>query len=606
MAPGRGDRRLKFRLMLAAAGFLIAAIACGGRGHPPNVVIIGVDSLRPDHLGCYGYERNTSPNIDRLARDGALFENTLTQAPWTTASFGTILTSLYPTQHGAVDVSNHMRPSVPTLATLLKGRGYATGAVVNAPVLKPSYGLGRGFDYYNIVSDRIRAAEETTTEALRWIDANEDGPFLMFVHYFDVHTPYAPPPPYDSLFDPNYEGSFADSFDLDFVVPDGKGRVFKRLHELSSSDWNHVRSLYDGEIAVTDKAIGNLMAGLQDRGLRGRTLIVLVSDHGEEFAEHGGFEHGHSLFNELLRVPMIFCLPGTIPKGTRLPQQARLLDVTPTILDIAGIDIPAHLEGASLRPVILGAGGPRPSGRSLLPPDAAYSEGTIYGSQKRAITQGGWKLICDNVTEEMQLFNLVRDPAESRNLIDSEPGARASLEETLIRTILGISDSWYIEMAGGDEAHVFDLTLAPEKGPLITGSIHPYRFFDGAGHLVALDGLVTRQAHVLRIECPHLQAPITLAFKVGPDIMPLKLDLRIDGKPATDKVFLGQSLVHPETMPFTQIPRRAKGRSQGVPTQRPSPPYILVWHTENPYAGDTAFQLDDQTKKELRALGYVQ
>jgi hypothetical protein len=141
---------------------------------------------------------------------------------------------------------------------------------------------------------------------------------------------------------------------------------------------------------------------------------------------------------------------------------------------------------------------------------------------------------------------------------------------------------------------------------VITGSIHPYRLLDGAGHLVALDGLVTRQEHILKMEGLRLQAPITLAFKVGPDLMPLKLDLRIDGKPATDKVFLGQSLVHPETMPFTQMPRRAKGRSGGIPTQRPSPPYILVWHTESPYAGDTALQLDDQTKKELRALGYVQ
>jgi len=256
--------------------------------------------------------------------------------------------------------------------------------------------------------------------------------------------------------------------------------------------------------------------------------------------------------------------------------------------------------------VILGTGDPRPSGRSLLPPDAAYSEGTIYGSQKRAITQGGWKLIYDDATEEMQLFDLTDDPAESRNLRDREAERRAALEETLIKTILGISDSWYIEMAGGDEARVFDLMVAPEKGPLITGSIHPYRFLSGAGHLVNPGGLVTRQEHVLKIEGLRLQAPITLAFKVEPDIIPLELDLRIDGRPAVDRVFLGQSLVHPETIPFTQIPRRAKSKSKGIPSQRPSPPYILVWHTENPYAGDTAFQLDDQTKKELRALGYVQ
>jgi len=157
---------MKRHLALVFATCLAGVIACGGKSPSPNVLLIAVDTLRPDHLGCYGYARNTSPHIDDLARSGVLAEHALSQATWTTASFGTVMTSLYPTQHGADEMSKGIRSSVPTLAALLRDGGYATGAIVNAPLLKPTFGLDRGFDTYDSGPDRPRTAGETTGKAL--------------------------------------------------------------------------------------------------------------------------------------------------------------------------------------------------------------------------------------------------------------------------------------------------------------------------------------------------------------------------------------------------------------------------------------------------------
>ncbi len=583
---------------------LTVTITCGEGSHRINVIVIGLDSLRPDHLSCYGYERNTSPNIDRLAREGVLFENALSQAPWTTASFATILTSLYPTQHGANGLSNHLRATVPTLATLLKASGYATGAIVNAPALKPEYGVNRGFDHYDVAADQIRTADQTTAAAIRWIDLNKDRAFFMFVHYFDTHIPYSPPRPYDTIFDPQYEGPLTNSVDLD-IFSSKSVRLFQHLDLLTSADWNHIRALYDGEIMFVDAVLGDLFRALEERGLRDKTIVVLLADHGDEHYEHGGFEHGHSLYNEIIRVPLIISLPNTIPKGLRLTQQVRLIDVTPTILDLVGVTSTTHFEGVSLKPVILGTGKLKPSANALLPPDIAYAEATTHGAEKKAVTAGGWKLIYDALTENMQVFNLADDPTESRNLAHLETGQQARLEQILFRTLLGISDSWYIEVAGGDKARLFDLRITTEKGGLV-GSIHPYRFLDSSGQIIEMDSLVNKQGHVMQVRGLQAQTPVTLAFKFESDNIPLEFDFRIDGRPATEQTFLGEALEHPETMPFTQMPKRAKSKSKGIPSRRPSPPYLIVWHTENPYAGNTAMRLDDQTKKELRALGYIQ
>jgi len=183
--PGSGRETPLLYLSILA---FVMLLGCGGEPGRPNVLIIAVDTLRPDHLSCYGYRRQTSPNIDELAKHGLLFENAISQAPWTLPSFASVFTSLYPTQHGATTVETMMQTGFPTLASILGESGYNTGAVVNAPVLRSDYGLNRGFQFYSEpVTGMERPADEVTRDALEYIDSLDEGPFLAFIHYFDPH-----------------------------------------------------------------------------------------------------------------------------------------------------------------------------------------------------------------------------------------------------------------------------------------------------------------------------------------------------------------------------------------------------------------------------------
>jgi arylsulfatase A-like enzyme len=597
----------------AAVVLACLAVSCGSGSKQFNVVIIGVDTLRRDHLGCYGYERGVSPNIDRLASQGVLFEDAVSQSPWTLPSFATILTSLYPSQHGAGFLEpgagaygNRMRTSFPPLAMVLLKHGYSTGAIINAPALAPEFGVDRGFEYYDTTPRwDDRTADRTTSDALAWIDKNSGNRFFMFVHYFDPHVPYSPPAPYDTIYDPGYSGRIGDSFERDTYIR--MQEALSREYDPNfKADWDHIKALYDGEIAFTDKAVGDLIKGLEDRGLRGNTLVVFLSDHGEEFFDHKGFEHGHTLYDELIRVPLIFSLPGTVPEKVRIAEQVRHLDVMPTVLDILGIRPTTHLEGVSLKPLMNGEGSVETGAASLLPQKLAFSESMLYGTEKKSIAAYPWKLIYDTVTEERMLFNLAHDPGEHNNLIAEEPDVRAALEEVLFKALFGVSETWYVELAGGAGGHRFDVSLSASERP-ISGKFKMYKLFDSAGRLMGEDRMRLTEAsdNVLRLDGLDLKGTVTLAFKATPKLVPLEIDLRIDGEPATDRTFLGESLSSPKTMPFKQRASR-EGPSKGAPGERPKPPYILIWHSLADYEVDTPVNLGDATKQKLKALGYIQ
>ncbi len=597
------------RLVLVAG--MLVAFSCGRQGSPLNVVVIAIDSLRPDALGCYGYERHTSPNIDLLAAQGVHFENTISQAPWTTPSFGTVFTSLYPSQHGATSVNNMVRPTVPTLATMLKARGYATAAMVNAPALNPEYGINRGFDFYDAAERGTRDARGTSADAITWIASNSDRPFLLFLHYFDVHLPYAPPPPYDTLFDPTYKGWMGRFFDPDSYAV-GREKQINMMGKWSREDWNHARSLYDGELAFTDEAIGTLVKRLNELGLRKKTLIVLLSDHGEEFFEHGAFGHSHTLFSEILRVPLIFSLPGGIPEGTQVRDQVRLLDVTPTILDLLGVTPKGHFEGASLIPLILGRGVPQAPPGAALPPDVAFSEAIGLGTEKKSVTTSTYKVIHDIDSGETMFFDLARDPGEKQSISDPRiPDPQASVLRSAVRTIyetaFRITDTWYLEMRTDGIPRHFDIAITSQRG-LLPGQIRLARVIDAEGNFHDIGGGAARHgvSNALELRNLGVESICRLAFKSAPEKFPLMFDFQMDGRPATAHTYLGSSLAQPDSMPFAQHPGKTTCRSRGEPSSRPKAPYVLVWMSESGYEGDTAVNLSDQTKKELRSLGYVQ
>jgi arylsulfatase A-like enzyme len=511
-------------------------------------VIIGVDTLRSDHLGCYGYERETTPNIDRFASGGTLFENVYSQSPWTLPSFATVFTSLYPSQHGAGSLETRMRTSFPPLAMILLKNGYSTGAIINAPALKRQFGINRGFEFYDVNPPGVeRRAETVTEDALAWIDANSDGPFFAFVHYFDPHLSYSPPQPFDTRFDPDYSGRIGRAFDLT-EFPGTRTNNFEELRVLTDADWNHIVSLYDGEIAYTDQAVAALIEGLEERGLRDNTLLVFLSDHGEEFFEHEGFEHGHTLYNELLKVPLILSLPGVIPQGKRIEQPVRLLDVMPTALDVMGIPPGTHVEGVSLEPLIAGKelSGTR---SSLHPHHVSFAEAMLHGPEQKSLISHPWKLIYTMHSGERSLFNLDADPGETENLIGSESEIREALDEVLYRTLFALSKTWYIEIAG-DEETVFDIDVEARRRPM-AGRIGLHALFDEGGMITECAQDPLKDDHILSYRNLSVSGPVTIAFQASPDRVTVEFDVRIDGEPVPDLVYLGDSLGHPEGVPFT-------------------------------------------------------
>jgi arylsulfatase A-like enzyme len=584
----------------------LVLVACGGHRQPPNVLIIAVDSLRPDHLGCYGYGRPTSPEIDALAGRGVLLERVISQASWTTPSFGTVLTGLYPSQHGALTITNMLAPAVPTLATILKAQGYATCGIVNAPALGKGYGFDRGFDLYDVAEPETRDAGATTGDALAWIDRNKAGPFFLFLHYFDVHLPYAPPAPFDRVFDQTYSGSMGSRFDPETYAPTRED-LLAMMGRWPAAEWDHVVSLYDGEIAFTDRAMGALLNGLRERGLLENTLLVLLSDHGQEFFEHGAYGHGHSLYGEVLAVPLVFSLPGRIPEGRRVREQARLLDVMPTILDILGVEPGTRVEGASLLPLIAGGGGVRSAPDAVLPPEMAFSEAVRLGGEKKALTGPGAKTIHDVNSGETVVFDLAADPGEANALSDADASEIRPIVATMFDAIFEMTETWHVEIDGGGLAHDFGIAAASSRGER-DGRIYLARAMTADGRIRPVGNSGAAPAGPAGIDIKDLAVSdrFQVAFKAAPRRFPVNFNFTMDGKPAQAITYLGEDLVNPDGMPFAQMPGKAACKSRGEPASRPHPPYILVWLAGAAADDETAANLSDQARQQLRALGYLQ
>ncbi len=376
----RGVNANVLALCLALAG------APAGAAPAPSVVLVTVDTLRPDALGWVA-GRNATPEIDRLAAEGARFPGAISPVPLTLPAHTSILTGLEPPRHGVRDNGQVLGPGVATLAEALRARGYRTAAFVSGYPLRALFGLDRGFERYD---DSLpvkgqdfgdRPASETARAALAWLK-DVPGPFFLWVHFYDPHDPYEPP------------------------------AAFRRPGP---------RGAYDGEVAAVDAAVGELRRGLAQR--REPLLSVLTGDHGESLGEHGEDTHGFFVYDSTLRVPLVLHFPGRV-KPAAPPLAPRLVDVAPTVLDLLGLPPLASVDGVSLRPVLEGR-------RQELPP--AYVE-TLqpylgYGwAPLSGLHTGRVKLID---APRPELFDLSSDPGEARNVHDRDPHRATRLQELL-------------------------------------------------------------------------------------------------------------------------------------------------------------------------------
>jgi len=360
-----------------------------------NLLLVTIDTLRADRLGCYGYSGAATPNIDKIARQGVLFENAVAQAPITAPSHASMMTGLYPNVHKVRNTGGFvLPPSATTLAKILQEQGWDTAAFIGSSVLKRRFGLSQGFAVYDdemptratgsAQEEPERRAGEVVDRAIQWLDTQSGKPFFLWVHVYDPHIPYDPPAPF---------------------VEKYRDRP------------------YDGEIAYADQQLGRLFEAIARKSQPVNTLTAVLSDHGESFAEHGEYTHGVFLYDVTLRVAFLMA-GGGIPAGLRVKQQARTIDLLPTVLELMGGRTPPGVQGTSLAPTF--------SGKEV-PTTFSYAE-TLFPklnmgwAELRAMRTNHWKYIR---APKPELYDLVQDPAETTNVIASHPSEVQELEATL-------------------------------------------------------------------------------------------------------------------------------------------------------------------------------
>jgi arylsulfatase A-like enzyme len=419
-AAGRSDAAALWAPWLLAAGFLAAAPAVRATSRPP-VLLIVIDALRADHLGCYGYGRATSPNLDRLSRDGVRFMQAISSSTFTKTSIASLMTGLDPHLHGVYlgnteDTAGRIMSDVlpnelVTLAeVLLRGR-YRTMAWIEQVHLRSFHGFAQGYTEYH---ENQGKAVDITEYVRQWTQEwGGRGPFFAHLHLIDLHDPYRPRPPYDSLF-----GSYSDVYrGIDFQE---WGKYLEEIREgrrpLSGADVEQLRALYDGQIRYVDDQLGSLFEELRRSGLYDRSLIVVTADHGDGFMEHGFISHSTMPYEELVRVPLLIKLPGQRYAGRSVGDQVRLIDVMPTILEVARLDSP-RVSGQSLLPLL--------EGRTSEHSAPAVIE--FNNPRGAAIRERAWKYI-QLLDGRVELYHLAEDPGERHNLAKEATGEVARFE----------------------------------------------------------------------------------------------------------------------------------------------------------------------------------
>ncbi len=394
---------------------LALAAGCGTEAPRPNVLFVIADTLRADKLGCYGNERGLTPSLDALAEEGVLFEHASSHAPWTLPATASLFTSRLPREHGAggrLGAFTKLDPSVETVASRFRAHGYATAAIVNVTFLTRAFGLMQGFDHVDERAFdsnlRVRSAKRTTDLALRWLDERDERPFLLLVHYFDAHAVYAPPPEFRARF-----ASEADRTDDSWVFGTRQEMIDHRAGRLAFEEQDIVRAeqLYDAEVAYLDRELGRLFDGLDDRGLAEDTLVLFTADHGEEFWDHGGFEHGHTLFDELTRVPLLLRRPGSVAPA-RVSLSVRHIDVAPTLTELCGLP-QGGFGGRSLVPLLSGG---------ELEPLPTIAHGNFWGPPLTSLRNEEFKLIVPPAEAggDPALFRWRGDPGEEQDLATAD------------------------------------------------------------------------------------------------------------------------------------------------------------------------------------------
>ncbi len=415
--------RLRSVVSASLLGLALLCVACEEREESPsapNVLLFVVDTLRADSLGCYGNQTVKTPAVDAFAREGMLYRAAYAPSSWTRASLASMLTGLYPEAHGVEERESLLPEQLVSLPEYFSEHGYATAAVITNPNVGSFFGFAQGFDSFDELyqrqdvgkvasSELITPSDVAAARALEWIDATSK-PFFLLVHTIDPHWPYDPPAAYD-----RYGGDYQG------ILDHYGGRT--NAINLTAPERERVRSFYYGEVAFNDESFGQVIEHLRSTGILDDTVVAFTSDHGEEFWEHGGRWHGHQLYQENIRVPLVVRYPPAFRHGQEITQPVQLVDLFPTLLELANIPIPTGIDG-----------------KSFLSKDhsgTAYATLDLDGFKKKALVTDTWKLVFDAGSGQRALYDLREAPFETIDRSREHP----ELVEKLFRSLSELSEA---------------------------------------------------------------------------------------------------------------------------------------------------------------------
>jgi arylsulfatase A-like enzyme len=493
-----------------------------------------------------------------------------------------MLTGLNPSTHRAVEGTSAISGSATTAAEVFSAAGYATGAVVASWFVSRHYGFDRGFDWFEDFEvgprqkgGRLRKirASVVIDEATQWLRQQADERFFLFVHLYDTHLTYNPPSPFKEMFDTGYRG----------LRPPYKKYHYYKNHPLPRERLEQEIALYDGEIRYVDSELQRLWAVLAELDREASTLVMITSDHGEEFFERGAWGHAHTVFDELVRIPLIVVGPG-VARGRRETSQVGLVDLLPTLLESAGLEAPANLAGSSFWPLL----SPTSSGRGRAPsPRATLLETSRFDTLLVGIRRSGWKLIADLESGEELLFSLATDLAERLNQMEEKPkvanGLRAEMLAALLRSI---PDRWMVEWS-------------PDGSEPVGGRIETNGRF--------LDARIVQGKGGLEIEASTTSLDFELSPGAALELTVVPVDARL--------TFSGAHLSHGRPVPMvagigeepvTGAPLTLSALAPRVWGDRPDADgsALVIWIQQQMRAGEEV-ELDEETRERLKALGYI-
>lgn len=376
-----------------------------------NIILISFDTLRADHLGCYGYDKDTSPHTDAFSKDCVLFEKTIAQSSTTKSSHASIFTGMNVVAHCAYGGNDHiLSDDRLTMAEILKDQGYRTICYNSGGYMREFFKLDQGFEIYN--SDVVGRFINTVNISQQWLDDNPGEKFFLFMHTYEVHHPYLPKEPFSSMFKNDYSGPLPDHITIELLKDINAGKV-----TIDEADKAHIISRYDAEIRSMDDAFGKFLAYLKSKGLYDKAIIIVTSDHGEEFGEHGKMGwHSHTLYEELIHVPLLIKFPDQKFKGKRIKGMVRSIDILPTLLQLLAIDIGIRkeaIEGVSLL---------RGIQKGKVDSTFALSQ---LGTNTSALQNDRFKIIAN------QLYDLKNDPGEQKNIANENKKIRDKMHTSL-------------------------------------------------------------------------------------------------------------------------------------------------------------------------------